>query len=90
MPAPLTPQSQQKTPRVSRPAAPLRVAQIYGVKWAKAYPSGDAAVAVLIGDAACTPHVHGLRAARAEWVEIITGLLQADPFLAERVRARLA
>lgn len=73
----------------ARPAEPLRVAQIYGFKSVKSFPSGDAAVVVLIGDAACTPHLHGLRASRTDWAEIITGLVRADPFLAERVRRAL-
>jgi hypothetical protein len=68
----------------------LSVAQIYAVKGAKSFPTGDSAVVVQIGDPRCAPHLHGIRASRDTWVEIFAQLAAADPFIAERVRARAA
>lgn len=67
----------------------LPVAQIYEVAEARSFPTGDAAVVVRIGDAECEPHLHGLRASRARWVEIFAGLASADPVFAALLRARL-
>lgn len=65
---------------------PLLVAQIYAVKGAKAYPTGDAAVIVQIGDPTCAPHKHGIRASRELWTALINDLFAADPVLAARCR----
>jgi hypothetical protein len=94
MPAPSTPSDQQKTPagtsRGERTAQPLKVAQIFALKGVQAFPTGDAAVVVHIGDPTCAPHTHGIRASRNVWTDVIAGLFRADPVLAERVRARAA
>lgn len=66
---------------------PLLVAQIYEAHEAKAYPTGDLVALVHIGDPQCEPHKHGLRASRATWAALITGLFAADPFLAARCGA---
>lgn len=75
---------------MSAAATTLRTAQIYAMKGAKSYPTGAAVVAVIVGDHACEPHAHGLRASREQWVEIFAALADADPFLAERMRTHLA
>ncbi len=74
----------------ARTSAPLKVAQIFALKGVQAFPTGDAAVVVHIGDPSCAPHTHGIRASRATWTDVIAGLFRADPVLAERVRARAA
>lgn len=81
------PTAEQNTAGKSRP---LKVAQIYALKGVQAFPTGDAAVVVHIGDPTCVPHTHGIRASRSTWTDIVAGLLRADPVLAERVRARTA
>lgn len=74
----------------ARASAPLKVAQIFALKGVQAFPTGDAAVVVHIGDPSCAPHTHGIRASRNVWTDVIAALFRADPILAERVRARAA
>ena len=80
------------TPKATPAAASgtvVKVAQIYAVRSAKSYPTGDLMSVVQIGDADCEPHAHGLRASIATWVELVAELAAADPFFAERLRARI-
>ena len=82
-----------KTPakaRAGREAEPLKVAQIYAVAEARAYPTGDATLVVRIGDEACVPHAHGLRASREHWVQFVNALIDADPCIGARLRLRAA
>lgn len=89
MPSPSAKPAQQKTPPAATPSPALKVAQVYAVRSAKAYPTGDLLGVVHIGDADCEPHAHGLRASIGTWVELFAALAAADPFFAERVRARI-
>lgn len=49
----------------------------------------EALVTVVVGDAEHEPHLHGLRAPEARWVEIFAALA-TDPAMRERLHAALA
>ena len=101
MPSPSTSAAQQKTPAASSAGRaeavhertaktqPVSIALICSVKSVKCHPTGDATVVAAIGDMCCAPRIHGLRASRPLWAEIIADLLKADPFLHAQVTAKL-
>jgi hypothetical protein len=84
--------AEQKPAAKSRPARTrvLRTAQIYAVRGAEALHTGDITVAVLVGDEACEPHTHGLRAPRERWVELVGTMAAEDAEFAALLRARLS
>jgi hypothetical protein len=89
MPSPSESTAQQKAPRGSS-SQPTRVALICAVKSVRSHPTGDATVVAAVGGLSGAPHIHGLRASRQHWAEIISSLLKADPFLHAQVAGKLA